>query len=84
MIRSAPSMFDKAVTRKRELAWRRKLPWLSDTIAEMDAVSPGWKRAWQHEIVGRVERNGYSMDLVYELPGRVFIRGWDMTGAINR
>lgn len=75
-------------TRKKEIASRRKWPWLynkeTDCVQKFDAIAPGWKRAYVHEIIGAQDSKGMSPDLVYELPGRIFVRGWDYTGAITR
>jgi hypothetical protein len=83
------SFLDGYEYRAKTLAFARKLPgYLAkgtrEGVALFDSLSPGWKRARRTEIVGREERRGHSPDLVYELPGRIIIRGWDMTGAINR
>lgn len=53
-------------------------------IEALDRLSPGWKRARVTQIVGAQDATGSWMDNVYELPGNISVRGWDMTGAIYR
>lgn len=56
-----------------------------DETRSYDRLSPGWRRARYHTVVlGKPGPNGTNVDLVTELPGRVFVRGWDATGAITR
>lgn len=66
------------ITRLEEKATEKALPWLGKGIwRELDQVAPGWVVAeyWFVEIED-------GMDIVYKV-NDVFIRGWDMTGAIN-
>lgn len=69
-------------TRAKEVAARKMWPGLYDVdyIEIFDEISPGWKRAKIHWIYGAKD----YPDIVYELPGRIFVRGWDYTGAINK
>jgi len=48
-------------------------------VPVLDEICPGWDKAIVHWIDGAQDRP----DLVYEI-GDVFVRGWDLTGAINR
>lgn len=53
-------------------------------IKTLDELSPGWKRARVTWIVGAQDATGLWSDSVYELPGNISVRGWDMTGAIHK
>lgn len=57
---------------------------LRDTVYRLDVAAPGWSRVTIHEIAGEEAENGFYPDSVYEVRGGVFLRGWDMTGAIGR
>jgi hypothetical protein len=67
------------IKRKSLQKTERTFTWSMKIVPALDKLSPGWKRVKVHWIMGRSD----SPDLLYELKGRVFLRGWDYTGAIN-
>lgn len=80
------------VTRKRMVAfvrkYRRSHSYLAQTEAALirvfDRLAPGWKRVKLHFItIENAPYNNGNCDIVHELPGGLFLRGWDYTGAIN-
>ena len=85
------TLFDGYDTRKKMVAVHHDWPALKtdEIIDALDELAPGWRRVRTTEIAGRVGRlaNGTkytSPDIDHELPGRISVRGWDITGAINR
>lgn len=68
-------MISWKTTRKSELVSDGLFDMFEPLVPALDSACPGWKTAIVHDLDG--------VDLVYEI-GDVFIRGWDMTGAINR
>jgi len=82
-------MFDCIETRDEWFEKWERIPdylvfLLEDETKTLDDLCPGWEWVGLHTIIGRKEATGQSPDIVYELPNGIFVRGWDMTGAISR
>ncbi len=52
---------------------------IKEAVEVFDELSPGWKTCLENQITF----DDNMADIVTELPGRIFIRGWDQTGAIH-
>lgn len=50
-----------------------------------DELVPKWKACTTHHIgfADLANPSVLSLDIVTELPGRIFVRGWDETGVIH-
>lgn len=55
-------------------------------VAALDAIAPGWKSVAVYSIfvAETADPPYWGCDNIYELPGRIFVRGWDTSGAINK
>lgn len=56
-----------------------------DRLDAFDSIAPGWKVVKEHWVGFDIgDKDLLASDIIFELPGGVFIRGWDYSGYINK